>query len=108
MNDNIEGAQMDNNKIGIFYRFRDFYIPKRMDGAIRRYIDKGIIPGSFLSAVISNDLRAACEWADEVNLKNLPAYIGYFYNESPSLCWGSAKIMKRWVKRFNKASSENR
>ena len=88
---------MANQESSACYRFREFYIPERMMGGIRRYIDHGIIPGDFLQAVITNDLRRACAAADDENLKNLAAFIAYFYNEAPSACWGSPEKMKRWA-----------
>ena len=81
-----------------FYNFRGFYIPARMGGSIMRYIENGILPGDFLSAVIRNDLREACGRADDENMANLPAYVAYFYNEAPSPCWGSDKKMTAWIK----------
>lgn len=78
------------------YTFRQFYIPDRMMPGIRRYIEEGLVPGSFLSAVICNDLREAVGAADDENLVNLPAFVGYFYNEAPTQCWGSADKMKAW------------
>ena len=42
-------------------------IPEYMIGSLRRYIENGIEPGSFLSAVLCNDLRGACECADDTN-----------------------------------------
>lgn len=79
------------------YRFYVFYIPERMMCGIRNYIDNGYQPGSFLSSVITNNLREACNCADDENLENLPAYISYFYNEAPSVCWGSPELMKAWI-----------
>lgn len=81
------------------YTFRDFYIPNYMMGAIRRYIDKGISPGHFLTAVITNDLREACGRADDINLANLPAYVAFFYNEADNRCWGSQEAMNAWMAR---------
>jgi hypothetical protein len=81
------------------YRFNQFYIPDRMMGAIRRYIEHGIVPGEFLCAVIQNDLRETVGRADEENIANLPAYVAYFYNEAPSLCYGSPNAMRKWVKK---------
>ena len=78
------------------YRFRNFYIPARMMGGIERYINKGIMPGDFLSSVIENNLSNAVDHADGENLANLPAYIGYFYNNAPADCWGSVKRVKEW------------
>lgn len=82
-----------------FYDFQSFYIPIRMELPILNYIHRRIGPGSFLEAVITNDLRNACRCADDENLKNLPAYIAYFRNEAPSQCWGSIEKMRAWLKR---------
>jgi len=84
------------------YQFRDWYIPQRMMGAIDRYINQGLPPAHFLTAVISNDLKEAVGRADDENLANLPAYVAYLYNEAPSPCWGSEKKMKAWVESFKK------
>ena len=84
------------------YRFRGFYIPERMMPAIQRYIKDGEKPGDFLQAVICNDLFAAVGRADEENLTNLPAYIGYFYNEAPAGSWGSREKMEAWIEQQNR------
>lgn len=78
------------------YKFREFYIPERMMEGIQRYINDGALPGSFLSAVISNDFREACCRADDENMRNLPAYAAYFHNEAPSECFGSKEKMYAW------------
>ena len=82
------------------YEFRGFTIPNYMMAGIRRYIKKGIPPGDFLRAVICNDLTDAVSRADDVNLYNLPAYAGYFYNEAPGNCWGSREKMEKWIAKF--------
>ena len=87
---------MDQSEIG--YSNNGFYIPTRMMPGIERYITSGIKPGDFLTAVIDNDLREACGRADDENLRNLPAYVYYFYNEAPALCWGSPERRKAWKK----------
>ena len=76
-----------------------YYIPDRMMGGIERYINDRVIPGNFLQSVISNNLKEAVLYADEENLDNLPAYVGYFYNDAPSGCWGSRDIMNEWLGR---------
>jgi len=81
------------------YQFREFRIPARMIGAIQRYVDEGIPPGDFLQAVICNDLVGAVSKADDENVRNLPAYVGYFYNKAPSICWGSAEKMGDWIEK---------
>ena len=82
----------------MFYKFREFYIPQRMAGGIERYINKGIMPGPFLTAVLENNLKEAVGQADDENINNLPAYCGYFYNEAPAPCHGSPKAVRAWCK----------
>jgi len=79
------------------YKFRDFVIPDHMMDGLTRYIESGIPPGHFLSAVLSNDLYEAVSRADDENVKILPAYIGYLVNEAPSNCWGSREKVKAWI-----------
>lgn len=80
----------------MIYTFRDWYIPERMMGGITRWIEYGIHPGDFLSAVLANDLSEACGRADDENLANLPAYVAYLYNEAPSACHGSPENVRAW------------
>lgn len=79
------------------YEFHGFYIPERMMGGIKRYVEHGIEPGSFLTAIIQNDLKTAVAHADNENMQNLPAYVSYFYNECPLACWGSPHKMEAWI-----------
>ena len=79
------------------YRFRHYIIRHDMMGAIRRYIEHGIPPGSFLTAVIENNLSEAVGRADDENCENLPAFVAYFYNEAPSPCWGSPEKRRAWI-----------
>jgi len=79
------------------YWFREWYIPERMMTAIRRYVEHGVSPGNFLSAVIQNNLSEAVGRADDENLKNIPAFVAYFYNECPMGCWGSPERMEVWI-----------
>jgi hypothetical protein len=80
------------------YQFNEFVIPEYMQGGLQMYINDGIPPGDFLTAVICNDLSAAIGRADNVNIRNMPAYVNFFYNYAPSNCWGSKKMFKSWVK----------
>lgn len=81
------------------YSFQEFSISDHMMDAIDRYIQHGIAPGGFLTAVITNDLAEAVGRADQHNMRNLPAYVAYFYNEAPADCWGSPDRMRAYMKR---------
>jgi hypothetical protein len=71
-------------------------IPDYMVGGIERWIEHGIYPGDFLTAVIENDLREACGRADDTNQKLLYQYVSFFYNHAPSRCWGSPEKCEAW------------
>ena len=71
-------------------------IPKHIRGAVRRYIEQGVIPGQFLQAVIRNDLIDSFARADDVNRDRLFDIVRFFYNEAPAECWRSEKKMIAW------------
>jgi hypothetical protein len=75
-------------------------IPERMRGGIIRYVLNGIEPGDFLCAVIRNNLAAAVGRADEENVRLLPEYVKFFYNFTPSNCWGTPEIYDAWLDSF--------
>jgi len=85
----------------INWRNDEYFIPERMMPGITRYIEQGIRPGKFLTAVICNNLKEAVWQADDENIRNLPAYVTYFHNEAPSACWGSKEAMDQWIASFS-------
>ena len=88
-------ALKGNNTVG--YRHRQFEIPDRMVAPLRDYVEHGHPVGDFLSAVIDNDLSLAVGKADDENVAQLPAYIGFLYNECPSAAWGSKEKRLAWI-----------
>lgn len=72
-------------------------VPYYMMDAVKRYVINRIPPGSFLSAVICNDLREAVGRADDENAANLSNWVRFFYNYTPSGCWGSPDNFQRWL-----------
>ncbi len=92
-------ADVDTLLIGV-YTYRGFYIPSRMMEKLLEYINHGASVGHFLTAVLCNDLSEAVGRADDENLRNLPAYSTFLYNEAPSTCYGSKEKMEAWLERF--------
>ena len=72
-------------------------IPVRMHNGLLLYIEHGIRPGHFLTAVLANDLRGAVERADDDNITLLPIYIRWLYNHAPGPCWGSPERVDAWI-----------
>lgn len=73
-------------------------VPEHMIGGLRRYIEDGIPPGSFLTALLSNDLRGTFERADEENSARVGDWVRFLYNYAPSPCWGSPAKFDAWCK----------
>lgn len=67
--------------------------------ALQRYVDHGIHPGGFLTAVLENNLSEAVLRADNLNIKILPEIVGYVDWEIPSACWGSRERVEDWLNR---------
>jgi hypothetical protein len=68
-----------------------------MAPAIRRYVERGIPPGHFLCALLSNDLFEAFGRADDDNTAAMHAWTIFVYCELPSGCWGSSEVVNAWI-----------
>ena len=71
-------------------------IRPQIRAALDRWAEKGGSTGSFIQAVLSNNLVDAVGRADDENLVALPAIVAYVYNELPSGSWGSPSKVKSW------------
>ncbi len=72
-------------------------IPAHMRDTMRRYIERGIPTGSFLEAVLCNDLMGALGRADEENRAALHGYAVYLYSYAPNGCHGSPSKVSEWI-----------
>ena len=64
---------------------------------IDRYVEDHCPPGSFLMAVLSNDLKESFARADEENRRDLFEIVSYCYNYIPWNCWGSPEKVREWL-----------
>src|ERR1700682_4741600 len=72
-------------------------LPDYMHDGLAEYILTGRGGGNFLTAVLENDLREACQRADENNKRKIYEYVLFLYNYAPADCWGSsAENVARW------------
>jgi hypothetical protein len=72
-------------------------IPQHMRGAMQRYIENRIPPGSFLTAVLANDLMGALRRADHINRECLHDYGMWLANYAPPACYGSPEAVRAWL-----------
>jgi hypothetical protein len=64
---------------------------------LNRYFTDHIETGSFLRAVLENDLRGACARADVVTRWALFQVVTYIELMAPKECWGSPEKVKAWL-----------
>ena len=72
-----------------------------MAGGVKHYIEEGIQPGHFLTAIICNDLKEAVGRGDTLNQSLLVDWVKFFYNEIQGDAWGSPEKMQNWMGQFN-------
>ena len=72
-------------------------IPEHMRDGLRLYINEGIPPGSFMTALLCNDLRLACQCADSINRYRIFDFVSCFVNEIPMASWGSEEKFSDWI-----------
>lgn len=97
---------MTDTEIMLHDSLKEYGIPEHMHHAAADYILRGIHPGHFLSAVISNDLAEAVARADAENQRRLVQWVKWLYNEAPSTCWGSPDRLRQWVQKFARERQE--
>jgi len=71
----------------------------RHEDAYRRYVEKGIKPGHFLTAVLEDSLFDAAGRADSTNQELLDQHVRFIWNELPASCWGSEEEVRQWMEK---------
>ncbi len=74
-----------------------YLIPSHMHAGVTTWIENGIATGSFLMAVLRNDLMQAAQVADHVNGDHLKQWTQFLYNYAPSECFGSPETVEAWA-----------
>jgi hypothetical protein len=73
-------------------------LPEHMQDAMRRYVEHGIRPGSFLYLILCNDFVHALGHADPINMARIVSFAGFLYLEASQGCWGSREKVDAWIK----------
>ena len=72
-------------------------IPYHLRDGMRRYLEDGILPGSFLTACLENDFVEATVRASGSSAQYLKEIAQFIYNEIPEPAWGSKSKMEKWM-----------
>lgn len=78
-------------------KLREYQIPEYMHEGLIEYITQRRPTGDFLTAVLSNDLFAAVNYADGNNQRVLPEYVKFLYSHAPQPCWHSVEKVQEWL-----------
>lgn len=65
---------------------------------LEHYVNEGVQPGDFLTAVLENNLVEAFARADDQNIRLIHWYVELLYDKAPAGCWGSPEKVERWVR----------
>jgi len=73
--------------------------PKHLRAGMEAYVLWGQLPGSFLVAVLENNLYQAFALADPDSKVGLEAVVRWCHMNLPSAAWGNEELVLEWVKR---------
>ncbi len=76
---------------------QDYGVPDHMIDAFEFYVFHRIEPGSFLTAVLENNLMEAIGRADHINIMHLKEIASFVYNCIPASCHGSPQKVSNWL-----------
>lgn len=76
----------------------ELQIPAGIFEDMQAYVKYRQPPGSFLEAVLTNDLKGAVSRADPECGAALYQIVQWFYWEAPGNCWGSEERVKAWLR----------
>ena len=77
-----------------------------MQDGVDRYINQGIPPGSFLTALFCNDLKEAYRRADDANTAAMREWVRFMINDMPSIAQGSPDKVQEWIAMHEKARTK--
>ena len=72
-------------------------VPMHLRKGLVRYFSDGILPGSFLQAVLVNDLMGAVMRADPYSLASVGHIAAFLVEHGPAGAWGSREAVLAWT-----------
>lgn len=71
-------------------------LPEWTHSELLDYIHRGQFCGSFLEAILSNDLREAVNRCMQHEMDSIPRFVIFLTNYAPAGCWGSSDSYNNW------------
>lgn len=79
------------------YESEIMMLPAHMHFGIISYIEDGVPPGGFLTALFENDLKNFAMRADHTNRHHLLDFVSYMVWHMPAVCHGSPEKVAAWI-----------
>ena len=79
------------------FNANNYNLPNHMADGLNRYINHGISGGSFMTAVLENNLVQAFNRADEFNTVCMREWANVLYNYLPRNAWGNPEAVRLWI-----------
>lgn len=73
------------------------HIPENMIGVVKRYVLRGIPPGSGMRYLLENNFMRAHGHLDQDNRDALSGWCMFLYNYVPGSCHGSPEKVQAWI-----------
>jgi hypothetical protein len=83
------------------------YLPEKYHDATKRYLKRGIAPGSLLGVCLENDLVRAWHYYETDFGDDIWSICKWIYWELPSDAWGSERRVIDWIRARQKEPYEN-
>ncbi len=93
----VNGRAVGIGEANMRTKMRQVGIPEYMVDGLMLYLTEGYTSGSFLMAVLTNDLRMAVSCGDGENQKALAGYVIFLYNNAPAVAWGSVENVQGYM-----------
>ena len=88
---------MDEQRLSYAFGKAEKRMPAILLAGLKRYYYDKIPTGTFLRAVLENNLSQAILGADSENLKLIYEIVSFIYDELPENCWGSPEKVANWL-----------
>ncbi len=72
-------------------------LPPSLRSGMKIYVEDGIVPGHFLTAVLMDYLKEAVLTADDQNIILLPRIVRWCVYQLPTTAWGSPEEVRAWI-----------
>jgi len=92
----ITDADREAYVLEIVGQLRHSGVPEHLRPGLVRYFSDGIMPGSFLQSVLTNNLTQAVQRADPESMLALDPLVRFLTQHAPAMAWGSREAVLAW------------